>query len=502
MRLQSKKVGAKAKDTDRRKGETEAVGPRGELDDGRLDHTIHIYNMLYEEQQKLGAGGMGTVYKVRNKADHQLYAVKKFHGTRNSGDTLIMQYDHPNIVRYYGCFFGPSSGFESEESDDSDWLPTESQQTAESRSLGSPLRERPTHSVILVMHYYPGGTLRGYMDRRKKVDPTANMRFVLELAAGLQYLHKQGVIHRDLKPSNIYLTAEDRIKIGDFDLATQHEPFARHSKRVGTPAYVSPEQWVGHDYDFHTDIWSLGLIMFELYCDFHTVMERDRTLTALRQSQLIPAQLWAAYPREMELVQQLAQPVPSKRLPLPVLHHELLLMMGMEGTEGRSDFLAEVASEAGMGRSPQDSYCAVWDRNKSRRSLLDYKAEKELSLDPSLVCTDVGKSGMDSGLPSPSGVAPASAPVPVPGGSREADNMRSEAFYASSSDHCHSCAFHCRSRSSSCPSGMNEMTPRTSPTAAPYLCVPGSSSESVSSSCGLSSCSSLDAAAGYSRKKW
>ena len=52
-----------------------------------------------------------------------------------------------------------------------------------------------------------------------------------------------------------------------------------------------------HDYDFHTDIWSLGLIMFELYCDFHTVMERDRTLTALRQSQLIPAQLWAAYPR-------------------------------------------------------------------------------------------------------------------------------------------------------------------------------------------------------------
>ena len=61
----------------------------------------------------------------------------------------------------------------------------------------------------------------------------------------------------------------------------------------------------------------------------------------------------------MELVQQLAQPVPSKRLPLPVLHHELLLMMGMEGTEGRSDFLAEVASEAGKrcaSRVPRDAW--------------------------------------------------------------------------------------------------------------------------------------------------
>ena len=63
-----------------------------------------------QEQQKLGAGGMGTVYKVRNKADHQLYAVKKFHGTRNSGDTLIMQYDHPNIVRYvWGPLPAPSA---------------------------------------------------------------------------------------------------------------------------------------------------------------------------------------------------------------------------------------------------------------------------------------------------------------------------------------------------------------------------------------------------------
>lgn len=327
--------------------------------------TAHIYTMLYEEQRKLGAGGAGTVWKVKNRADGQFYAAKKYHGTQDSGDMLIMQYDHPNIVRYYGCFSGPYSGHESDDdssdastsadinmngSDDLLWWETQPPTVSPRggcRPLSipkpprSPLRQRPTHSIVLVMQYYERGTLRDYIDSRAVVDVTLNLKFLLQMVAGVQYLHKQGVIHRDLKPSNVFLASDNTIKIGDFDLATQHHPRSRHSRRVGTPTYASPEQWVGHDYSFATDVWSLGVILFELFCDFRTTMERDRTLTALRKSQIIPPSLSAKYPRVMALVQRLVCYAPSQRLTLGQLSQHIFRLLG-------KDLLSAVAAEAGV----------------------------------------------------------------------------------------------------------------------------------------------------------
>ncbi|XP_027857396.1 eukaryotic translation initiation factor 2-alpha kinase 3 [Xiphophorus couchianus] len=119
----------------------------------------------------------------------------------------------------------------------------------------------------------------------------------LQIAEAVDFLHTKGLMHRDLKPSNIFFTMDDVVKVGDFGLVTamdqeddEDEPSAltpaplltRHTGQVGTKLYMSPEQLSGNSYSHKVDIYSLGLILFELLYPFRTQMERVRTLTEVR----------------------------------------------------------------------------------------------------------------------------------------------------------------------------------------------------------------------------
>ncbi|XP_059373825.1 eukaryotic translation initiation factor 2-alpha kinase 3-like isoform X2 [Carassius carassius] len=149
----------------------------------------------------------------------------------------------------------------------------------------------------------------------------------LQIAEAVDFLHGKGLMHRDLKPSNIFFTMDDVVKVGDFGLVTamdQEEDdeelstlapmpvYARHTGQVGTKLYMSPEQMSGNSYSHKVDIYSLGLILFELLYPFRTQMERVRTLTEVRALQF-PAAFCKANILEAQMVYCMLSRVPAER---------------------------------------------------------------------------------------------------------------------------------------------------------------------------------------------
>ncbi|NWV25043.1 E2AK1 kinase, partial [Origma solitaria] len=159
------------------------------------------------------------------------------------------------------------------------------------------------------------------------VDVRWTMKIFQEIVEGVCYIHSMGVMHRDIKPRNIFLHGSDhQVKIGDFGLAckdllwddadqwfqTERKNGLTHTSGVGTCLYASPEQLQGSHYDFKSDMYSMGVILLELFHPFGTEMEKTEVLTHLRTGQ-IPHSFYKKWPTQAKYVKLLTSERAAER---------------------------------------------------------------------------------------------------------------------------------------------------------------------------------------------
>jgi serine/threonine protein kinase len=122
--------------------------------------------------------------------------------------------------------------------------------------------------VYMVMEWVEGRLLRQILNEQKKLPPERAVRIALGICDALDYIHSHGVVHRDLKPENIMVDAEDHIKLIDFGISanvgSRRLTFAKLSQTMGTPDYISPEQVKGKRGDARSDIYALGVMLYEM----------------------------------------------------------------------------------------------------------------------------------------------------------------------------------------------------------------------------------------------
>ena len=186
----------------------------------------------YEIIECLGRGGMGAVYKARQKSLNRLVAIKilapervgegRFAERFTIEAELLAKLGHPHIVTIHD--FGETGGL-----------------------------------FYLIMEFIDGVNLRDLL-RDGKIDPQQALAIVPPICDALQYAHDKGIVHRDIKPENILLDREGRVKIADFGIASL---VGASGEESGTPPYMAPEQEQGN-VDRRADIYSLGAVLYEM----------------------------------------------------------------------------------------------------------------------------------------------------------------------------------------------------------------------------------------------
>lgn len=123
--------------------------------------------------------------------------------------------------------------------------------------------------LLLVMEYCEGGELFDYIVERERLTEAEACYLYIQMIAGIQYIHQNGVCHRDLKPENLLLDYDNSLKIVDFGLSNLYEKNQQLSTACGSPCYASPEMIKGESYDcVKSDIWSSGVVLYAMICGY------------------------------------------------------------------------------------------------------------------------------------------------------------------------------------------------------------------------------------------
>ncbi|HSJ58250.1 MAG TPA: protein kinase, partial [Anaerolineae bacterium] len=122
-------------------------------------------------------------------------------------------------------------------------------------------------TYFIVMEYLEGSTLKDLVEKEGPLHPTRSANIVEQLAAALDYAHQRGFVHRDIKPANIFVGEGDRVTLTDFGIAkaaSETQQLTRTGTLMGTPEYMSPEQAEGENVDHRTDLYALGVVLYQM----------------------------------------------------------------------------------------------------------------------------------------------------------------------------------------------------------------------------------------------
>ena len=159
--------------------------------------------------------------------------------------------------------------------------------------------------AYIVMEFVDGPSLKGLLDQQERFALPALRRVMDGLLAGLQFSHERGVVHRDIKPANIMLTTDGQAKIADFGIArVETSSMTQAGTMLGTPAYMSPEQFMGQVVDARSDVYSAGVVLYQLLTGERPF---DGGLTAIMHKVLnteppLPSQLAVTSPPALDAV--------------------------------------------------------------------------------------------------------------------------------------------------------------------------------------------------------
>lgn len=205
-----------------------------------------IGNLLanrYEVLQKIGTGGMGDVYKAHDRKLDRIVAIKTLKAEYNGDNNFIRKFkreslaaasiSHPNIVSIYDV------GTED-------------------------IENEKVHYIV--MEYIDGTTLKEKINELGKLSEKTALEYTVQIAEALKIAHSKGIVHRDIKSQNIMITKDDRIKVTDFGIArvADNSTVTATNAIMGSVHYFSPEQARGAKVDNRSDIYSLGIVLFEM----------------------------------------------------------------------------------------------------------------------------------------------------------------------------------------------------------------------------------------------
>ena len=233
----------------------------------------------YEILERIGTGGMAIVYKAKCHRLNRLVAIKilksdlaqneEFRRRFNAESQAVAQLSHPNIVSVYDVSRGGDMEY-------------------------------------IVMELIDGITLKQYMEKRGQLNWRESLHFITQIMRGLSHAHSRGIIHRDIKPQNIMVLRDGSVKVADFGIACLADSAQTLTQEaLGSVHYISPEQARGDRPDARSDIYSSGVVLYEMLTGrlpFEGESAVSVAIQHLSSIPLAPREINPDIPEELELI--------------------------------------------------------------------------------------------------------------------------------------------------------------------------------------------------------